>query len=75
MGEKIEQRKSSKRQDCMWFNPINEGTYIHVVCSRTSLGIRNCYKDLGDPIMTTGTTKGQLCRVVWMFLRKGSNTL
>ena len=48
----------------MWFGPVNEGTYVHVVSPSTSLDIKNCGKDLGDPKMVTGTTKGPLCRVV-----------
>ena len=59
----------------MWFNLVNEGTYVHVVCLSTSLDIENCFRDLGDPTMAIGTTKGQPCRVVRMFPMRGLDTL
>ena len=59
----------------MWFGPVNEGIYVHVVCSSSLLDIRNCCRDLDDLTMTTGTTKGRPCKVVWMFLGRGLNTL
>ena len=59
----------------MWFGPVDEGTYIHMVCPNTSVVIRNYCKDVGDPLMATGTTKGQPCKVMGMFFIRGLDTI
>ena len=41
-GRKKEKRKGKEQENCMWFDPINEGTYVHVVCLSTLLYRRNC---------------------------------
>ena len=45
------------------------------MCLSTSLEIRNCCRDLGDPTMATGKTKDRPYKVVGMFLRRGLDAL
>ena len=65
-GEK--RREKSGQHVCVWLDPVNEGTYVHV-CVEVLHYVKETANDLGDPTIVTRTTKGQLCksciRVSW----------
>ena len=42
---------------CMWFGPVNEGTYIHGVCRSTFTMIEKEPVISGEPTIVTGTTR------------------
>ena len=41
----------------MWFGPVNEGTYVYVVCRSTSTMIAKEPMVSGEPTTVTGTTR------------------
>ena len=42
---------------CMWFGPVNEGTYIHGVCRSTFTMIAKEPVISGEPTTVMGTTR------------------
>ena len=46
-----------KQKTCMWFDPINEATYIHVLCRSTSTIIVKAPVISSEPTTVTGTTR------------------
>ena len=51
---------------CMWFGPINEGTYVHGVCRSTFTMIAKEPVISSEPTTVTGTTRDQPGTIVTM---------